>query len=54
VEGPRICGDVPKEGLVFRARHSIRVIAATVVGIAMSLASVAIAVAGDGSSPFPK
>jgi hypothetical protein len=37
-----------------RSRRSFRALAATLIGLALSLASAAIALAGDGSSPFPK
>lgn len=37
-----------------RSRHSFRALAATLVGLALSLMSAAVAFAGDGSSPFPK
>ena len=37
-----------------RSRRSFRTFAATLIGLALSLASAAVAFAGDGSSPLPK
>ena len=37
-----------------RSRRSFRAFAATILGVALSLAATAVAFAGDGSSPFPK
>ena len=37
-----------------RSRRSFRALTATLIGLMLSLASAAVAFAGDGSTPFPK